>query len=51
MFLEYVFESMFIIYNLCLIDVKIKNYNIGYFYGRWSCMVDMYSLLVNYGIF
>ncbi|MBB4809055.1 hypothetical protein HNP31_000748 [Acinetobacter johnsonii] len=48
---EYAFESMLIIYNLCLIDAKIKNYNIGHFHGRWSCMVDMYSLLVNYGIF
>ena len=32
-----------------VIDAKIKNYNIGHFHGRWSRMVDMYSLLVNYG--
>ncbi|EXA84103.1 MULTISPECIES: hypothetical protein [Acinetobacter calcoaceticus/baumannii complex] len=47
---EYAFESMLIVYNLCLIDAKIKNYNIGHFHKRWSSMVDMYNVLVNYGI-
>ena len=47
---EYTFESMLIVYNLCLIDAKIKNYNIGHFHKRWSSIVDMYNVLVNYGI-
>ncbi|MDN5653143.1 MAG: hypothetical protein L0G51_11125, partial [Lactococcus lactis] len=47
---EYAFESMLIVYNLCLIDAKIKNYNIGHFHKRWGSIVDIYNVLVNYGI-